>query len=437
MLTEIPSCVSNLHNLQHLNVAANRLRWLPWELLSMLKVRGGQGKLEELILTPNPFVSPSMLTGGDLDYPCPIAVRSYFVSQSLKGQRTDHVLANRFAAHELCFNLGFVASSEISYCGFDGAPEIGSWEDKYVSSPVGLHHPRKEHEFNSVVVPPVLHEWELPNGTIDFDQGRTFSSSRVRISSVPPLQELALRSLTTLMASVDVFRTSCPPSSFEDIMLALGIDGSNMPARIAQAMVQCANIAAELAAFGRGQGHGLAALSKSGSSLTENGGLLSQSKSRPCTSPNFLRSQYRAQYRPAERISSRCTSCQSPYILHRASWIEYWTMQTGINPDLTRVGNDTERGVISATTSHQLLHVPPEGSFHQPATAFQRSRFQWHGQTEAIQCIYPFIRKACTSACVHVPVIDGWDQTAHDAVINTLHNLQSRDPAGPLVDFPP
>ena len=52
-LEELPAAVSNLTNLQELNVGNNRLHWLPFELLQLL----GPGKpLTRLFITPNPFI---------------------------------------------------------------------------------------------------------------------------------------------------------------------------------------------------------------------------------------------------------------------------------------------------------------------------------------------------------------------------------------------
>ncbi|KAI1091392.1 hypothetical protein F5B19DRAFT_276280 [Rostrohypoxylon terebratum] len=56
LITELPPCIGNLRNLQALNLSLTRLRYLPWELLDLLKY---PGKLRTLILHPNPFERPS------------------------------------------------------------------------------------------------------------------------------------------------------------------------------------------------------------------------------------------------------------------------------------------------------------------------------------------------------------------------------------------
>lgn len=51
-LTVLPGSISKLKNLTELNVANNRLRWLPWELLQLL---GPGKKLKKLHVRPNPL----------------------------------------------------------------------------------------------------------------------------------------------------------------------------------------------------------------------------------------------------------------------------------------------------------------------------------------------------------------------------------------------
>ncbi|OCK76444.1 hypothetical protein K432DRAFT_385441 [Lepidopterella palustris CBS 459.81] len=66
-LTELPPCIAQLKNLFELNVSGNRLRWLPWELLDLL--RSGEGR-RRLIARPNPFFE-----GVDFqDYPSKLTI---------------------------------------------------------------------------------------------------------------------------------------------------------------------------------------------------------------------------------------------------------------------------------------------------------------------------------------------------------------------------
>lgn len=51
-LTELSPSIANLHNLVELNVAGNRLRWLPYE---MLRLVGPTGKLKRFSVLPNPL----------------------------------------------------------------------------------------------------------------------------------------------------------------------------------------------------------------------------------------------------------------------------------------------------------------------------------------------------------------------------------------------
>ncbi|KAI1486046.1 hypothetical protein F5X96DRAFT_275504 [Biscogniauxia mediterranea] len=57
-ITELPPSIGNLHNLQSLNLSLNRLRYLPAELLGLMKY---PSKLEHLSIHPNPFYQPSSL----------------------------------------------------------------------------------------------------------------------------------------------------------------------------------------------------------------------------------------------------------------------------------------------------------------------------------------------------------------------------------------
>jgi Leucine-rich repeat (LRR) protein len=50
-LKEIPSGLRKLTMLQDLNVAGNRLEYLPWEILGLIK----KGDLQQLTVNPNPF----------------------------------------------------------------------------------------------------------------------------------------------------------------------------------------------------------------------------------------------------------------------------------------------------------------------------------------------------------------------------------------------
>lgn len=57
-MTEIPPEIGQLKNLRYLNIAGNRIRWLPAEILQL--------KLEKLVLQPNHFIeSPKTSTLGD------------------------------------------------------------------------------------------------------------------------------------------------------------------------------------------------------------------------------------------------------------------------------------------------------------------------------------------------------------------------------------
>ncbi|KAI1506065.1 hypothetical protein F5X99DRAFT_404613 [Biscogniauxia marginata] len=58
-ITELPPSIGNLHNLQSLNLSLNRLRYLPAELLDLIKY---PGKLEHLSIHPNPFYQPDSLS---------------------------------------------------------------------------------------------------------------------------------------------------------------------------------------------------------------------------------------------------------------------------------------------------------------------------------------------------------------------------------------
>lgn len=49
---ELSPAIANLHNLVELNIAGNRLRWLPYE---MLRLVGPTGKLKRLSVLPNPL----------------------------------------------------------------------------------------------------------------------------------------------------------------------------------------------------------------------------------------------------------------------------------------------------------------------------------------------------------------------------------------------
>ncbi|KAI0595278.1 hypothetical protein F4775DRAFT_382867 [Biscogniauxia sp. FL1348] len=57
-ITELPPSIGNLRNLQSLNLSLNRLRYLPAELLDLMKY---PSKLEHLSIHPNPFYQPSSL----------------------------------------------------------------------------------------------------------------------------------------------------------------------------------------------------------------------------------------------------------------------------------------------------------------------------------------------------------------------------------------
>ncbi|KAI1634727.1 hypothetical protein F4809DRAFT_651637 [Biscogniauxia mediterranea] len=57
-ITELPPSIGNLRNLQSLNLSLNRLRYLPAELLGLIKY---PSKLEHLSIHPNPFYQPSSL----------------------------------------------------------------------------------------------------------------------------------------------------------------------------------------------------------------------------------------------------------------------------------------------------------------------------------------------------------------------------------------
>ncbi|KAH9895383.1 hypothetical protein F4778DRAFT_783739 [Xylariomycetidae sp. FL2044] len=55
-ITEVPSCIENLRNIETLNLSLNNIRYLPGELLDLLK---WPGKLRNLIVHPNPFYRPN------------------------------------------------------------------------------------------------------------------------------------------------------------------------------------------------------------------------------------------------------------------------------------------------------------------------------------------------------------------------------------------
>ncbi|KAI1211896.1 uncharacterized protein F4807DRAFT_380459 [Annulohypoxylon truncatum] len=55
LITELPPSIGNLRNLQSLNLSLTRLRYLPWELLDLLKY---PSKLQNLNIHPNPFDRP-------------------------------------------------------------------------------------------------------------------------------------------------------------------------------------------------------------------------------------------------------------------------------------------------------------------------------------------------------------------------------------------
>jgi hypothetical protein len=64
-LTEIPSAIGRLGNLESLNVANNKLRHLPYEVLELIRF----GKLSYLLAEPNPWIAPqSFEMCNDTDY---------------------------------------------------------------------------------------------------------------------------------------------------------------------------------------------------------------------------------------------------------------------------------------------------------------------------------------------------------------------------------
>jgi len=58
-MTAISSSISNLVNLGTINLSGNRLHYLPWELIDLVR----SGKLKNLYLHPNPFFAPIMDPG--------------------------------------------------------------------------------------------------------------------------------------------------------------------------------------------------------------------------------------------------------------------------------------------------------------------------------------------------------------------------------------
>ena len=72
MLSEIPPQVSQLQNLRELNVANNRLRYLPSEIMDMRK-------LTMLMVDPNPFIENPFIGSGRTDNWCSQTERKYNV----------------------------------------------------------------------------------------------------------------------------------------------------------------------------------------------------------------------------------------------------------------------------------------------------------------------------------------------------------------------
>ncbi|KAI2637886.1 hypothetical protein GGS26DRAFT_431549 [Hypomontagnella submonticulosa] len=71
-ISELPPCIGNLRNLKDLNVSLTRLRYLPGELLDLMKF---PSKLESLNIHPNPFHRPddfeyTSAVGDDWDESC-------------------------------------------------------------------------------------------------------------------------------------------------------------------------------------------------------------------------------------------------------------------------------------------------------------------------------------------------------------------------------
>ena len=85
-ITELPQSIGGLWEMYELNVAANQLRWLPWELLRLFG--SPAGKLYQLHVRPNPLFEPCAPVSADGYHFRPFADTTESANENVKRYRS-------------------------------------------------------------------------------------------------------------------------------------------------------------------------------------------------------------------------------------------------------------------------------------------------------------------------------------------------------------